>query len=100
MTVNNSNTQSTQPTDDQIDAAILAALTEAQASSGEELHSWAAIRQRLPGSLDRANERLIALWHAGRVWTCKVRGRNYVALGDADDVRLAEAHRARAPLAL
>ncbi|MDP7720756.1 hypothetical protein [Mycobacterium sp. TY814] len=100
MTVN-SNTQSTQPTDDQLDAAILAALTEAQTSSGgEELHPWAAIRQRLPGSLDRANERLIALHFAGRVWTCKIRGRNYVALGDADDMRLAEANRARAPLAL
>ena len=97
MTVNSNITE---PSDDQLDAAILAALTEAQASSGEELHPWAAIRQRLPGSLDHANERLIALWHAGRVWTFKHRGRNFVALGDADDVRLAEANRARAPLAL
>lgn len=98
MTVN---TNITEPSDDQIDDAILAALTEAQASSGgEELHPWAAIRQRVPSSLDHRNERLLALWHAGRVWTFKHRGRNYVALGDADDVRLAEANRARVPLVL
>jgi hypothetical protein len=40
---------------------------------------------------------LIALWLTGRVWLCKVRGRNYVALGDADDERLAAANRARVP---
>lgn len=86
----------TETTDDQIDAALLAALAE----RGEDLQPWAAILPRLPGSHDRKGERLIALWLTGRVWMCKVSGRNYVALGDADDERLAAANRARAPQVL
>lgn len=93
----NANSKTAEPTDEQIDAAILAALADA---GGEDLHPWAVIRRRLPGSPDRQSERLIALWFEGRVWLCKVRGRNYVALGDADDERLAAANRARVPLVL
>jgi hypothetical protein len=90
-------TKITEPTDDQIDAAILAALADA---GGEGLHPWAAIRRRLPGSHDRKGERLIALWLTGRVWLVKIAGRNYVNLGDADDMRLAAANRARVPRVL
>jgi hypothetical protein len=73
-------TSNTEPTDDQVDAAILAALTEG--GGGDDLHSWAEIRRRVPGSLDHRNERLIALWFAGRVYTIKIAGRNYVSLDD------------------
>lgn len=90
-------TETTEPTDDRIDAAILAALTDA---GSDDLHPWAVIRRRLPGSHDRKGQRLIALWHKGRVYVIKVRGRNYVSLGDADDVRLAAANHARVPLVL
>ncbi|WP_155763665.1 hypothetical protein [Mycobacterium asiaticum] len=90
-------TETTEPTDDRIDAAILTALTDAGC---DDLHLWAAIRRRVPGSHDRKGERLIALWHAGRVYLIKIAGRNYVGLGDADDMRLAAANRARAPLVL
>jgi|GEM_PF-6804776 len=84
-------------TDEQIDAAILAALAEA---GSDELRPWADVRRRLPGSRDRKGERLIALWHTGRVWLVKIAGRNYVSLGDADDVRLAATNRNRVPLVL
>lgn len=77
--------KTTEPTDEQIDAAILAALAKA---GRDDVHPWAAIRPRVPGSDDRKGDRLVALWLAGRVWLCKVRGRNYVALGDADDERI------------
>lgn len=84
-------------TDDQIDAALLAALVDA---GREELHPWAVIRRRLPGSDDRKSERLIALWLEGRTYVIKVKGRNYVGLGDADDMRLAAANHARVPWVL
>jgi len=90
-------TSHNETTDDQIDAALLAALADA---GGEELHPWAVIRRRLPGSDDRKSERLIALWLEGRAYVIKVKGRNYVGLGDADDMRLAAANRARVPLVL
>ena len=88
---------STEPTDNHIDTAILSALTEA---GGDDLHPWAAIRLRVPGSLDGKTKRLLALWHTGRVYVIKVAGRNLVGLGDADDERLATANRNRTPLAL
>lgn len=90
-------TETTEPTDNPVDAAILAALTDA---GGDELHPWAVIRQKVPGSLDRKAERLIALYHAGRVYLIKIAGRNYVGLGDADDMRLSAVNRARVPLVL
>jgi hypothetical protein len=86
------NTQTIESTDTEIDAAILDALADA---GGEDLHPWAAIRRRVPGSLDRKAERLVALWFEGRVYVIKIRGRNYVGLGDANDLRLAAADRAR-----
>jgi len=89
--------ETTEPTDGPIDAAILAALTDA---GGEDLHPWAVIRRRVPGSLDCKTERLIALYHIGRVYLMKIAGRNYVGLGDADDMRLAAANNARVPLVL
>ena len=81
-----------QITDDRIDAAILAALADA---GRDDLHPWAAIRRRLPGTFDQQTERLTALWLTGGAYVVKVGGRNYVGLGDADDVRLATANRAR-----
>lgn len=84
-------------TDDQIDAAILTALAGA---GTDDLHSWAEVRRRLPGSENRKGERLVALWHTGRVWLVKIGGLNYVGLGDADDVRLAAANPNRIPLVL
>ncbi|MCV7057752.1 hypothetical protein [Mycolicibacterium gilvum] len=80
--------KTTEPTDEQVDAAILAALADA---GRDDVHPWAAIRRRVPGSHDRKGDRLVALWLTGRVWLCKVRGRNYVALGDADDERIVAA---------
>ena len=89
-----------QMTDDQIDAALLAALAE----TADDLQPWAAVRRRLPGSLDRKAERLVALWLTGRVWLCRIKGRDYVGLGDGDDERIAAAAtaegRVRAPLVL
>lgn len=84
-------------TDDQIDAAILAALADA---GDGDLLPWAEVRRRLPGSESQKGDRLIALWHTGRVWLVKIGGRNYVGLGDADDERLAAANRNRVPLVL
>lgn len=81
-----------QITDDRIGAAILATLADA---GRDDLHPWAAIRRRLPGTLDEQAERLTALWLTGCAYVVKVGGRNYVGLGDADDVRLAAANRAR-----
>jgi len=94
------NSKTIEPTDEQIDAAILAALAE----TADDLQPWAAVRRRLPGPLDRKGERLIALWATGRVWLCKVGGGNFVILGDADDERNAAAAKAegrvRAPVVL
>jgi hypothetical protein len=94
------NSKTIEPTDEQIDAAILAALAE----TADDLQPWAAVRRRLPGPRDRKGERLIALWATGRVWLCKVRGGNFVILGDADDERNAAAAKAegrvRAPVVL
>jgi len=90
--------------DEQVDAAILAALREADGGGGSDVHPWAVIRRRLPGTEARQSERLVALWHAGRVWLCKVGGSNYVALGDTSDRVLAARAKAegrvRAPLVL
>lgn len=83
-------------TDEQIDAAILAAITNTPA----ELHTWAAVQKQVPGSRDRKSGRLIALWHQGRVWLVRIAGKNYLTLGDPDDRRQAVADRARTPRAI
>lgn len=75
----------TEPTNDEIDQAILAAL----ADTDTELVHWAALRQDVPGSVSRKAEALTRLWLAGRVYLMKVRGHNLVALGDALDRQMA-----------
>lgn len=83
-------------TDDQIDAALLAALE----AVGEELAPWAELRGQLPGGRDRANERLVALWQSGAVYLMKISGRNFVGRGDHDDRTLATRCPNRSPLDL
>lgn len=75
----------TAPTDDQIDRSILDALAESDA----ELVPWAALRLRLPGGIGRKADALTRLWLAGRVYLIKVRGCNYVGLGDEHDLQMA-----------
>lgn len=76
---------STAPTDDEIDRMIIDALAETDA----ELVPWAALRRRVPGGIGRKAEALTRLWLAGRVYLIKVRGRNYVGLGDEHDAQMA-----------
>lgn len=63
-------------TDEQIDRMILDALAETDA----ELVPWAAVRQSVPGGVDRKAEALTQLWLAERVYLIKAKGRNYVGL--------------------
>ncbi|OBF56730.1 hypothetical protein A5756_10590 [Mycobacterium sp. 852002-53434_SCH5985345] len=72
-------------TDDEIGRMILGALAE----SGEQLMAWAALRRRIPGGHWRAGESLTRLWLAGCVYLVKVKGRNYVGLGDEQDAQIA-----------
>lgn len=83
-------------TDDEIDAALLQAVD----AVGDELVPWAELRRQLPGSRDRAGERLVALWQSGEVYLIKASGRNFVGRGDHDDRRLAAAQPNRSPLDL
>jgi hypothetical protein len=75
----------TYPTNDEIDRAILNAL----ADTGEELVPWAALRQRVPGNSGRKGEAFVRLWSEGSIWAIKIQGRNYLALGDEHDARIA-----------
>ncbi|GAT09375.1 hypothetical protein H7I77_01855 [Mycolicibacterium novocastrense] len=88
MTV--SPTTATEPTDDEIDAAILREID----TSRDEFVPWAQVRERVPGSFWRKGEALARLFCSGRVYAIKVRGRNYVALGDEHDIEIAKRHKA------
>ncbi|QLL05586.1 hypothetical protein [Mycobacterium vicinigordonae] len=72
-------------TDDDIEHAILNAL----AATNEELVSWAALRRHLPGSYWAKAGALDRLWIDGKVYVVRVRGRNYVGLGDELDAQMA-----------
>ncbi|MGV7277007.1 hypothetical protein PJJ83_07875 [Mycobacterium kansasii] len=80
----------TDPTDDEIDTAILREID----ASRDEFVAWAVIRERVPGSFWRKGEALARLFCDGRVYTIKVRGRNYVALGDEHDIEIAKRRKA------
>ncbi|MEZ0341756.1 hypothetical protein ACAG25_17455 [Mycobacterium sp. pV006] len=88
MTV--SPTTMTEPTDDEIDAAILREID----ASRDEFVPWALIRERVPGSFWRKGEALARLFCDGRVYAIKNRGRNYVALGDEHDIEIAKRRKA------
>jgi hypothetical protein len=62
--------------DGEIDVAILNALAQTDA----ELVSWAVLRQRIPGDIQRQGEAFVRLWTEGRIWATKIQGRNFVAL--------------------
>jgi hypothetical protein len=62
-------------TDQQLEAAILAALSDAVG----EVVAWADLREKLPtATLWRKGEALVRLHQAGRLSVFKVAGRNYV----------------------
>ncbi len=79
-----------EPTADEIDSAILAAL----APTGEELVCWNTIRDRLPGGFWAKTEALLRLYWDGLVYTIKVRGTPYVSLADECDRQIAAKARA------
>jgi hypothetical protein len=79
------------PTDDEIDAAILAAL----APTGEELRPWARIASRVPGCFWCKARALLRLHEEGKVYHTKIAGRPYVGLGDDTDAQLARRARAQ-----
>lgn len=82
--------ESTEPTDDEIDAAILREID----SSRDEFVSWAVIRERVPGSFSRKTEALTRLFCDGRIYVIKSRGCNYVARGDEYDVEIVKRRKA------
>ncbi|GFG68098.1 hypothetical protein MKUB_55880 [Mycobacterium kubicae] len=74
------------PTDEQVEQMILDTLAETR----EELVPWAWLRRRLPVTgFWRALAALDRLWLDGRVYVIRVRGCNYVGLGDEHDMRMA-----------
>jgi hypothetical protein len=83
---------------------ILAALT-AEAAWGRDVVAWARIRRVLPPELRPFDASVLTeLWFSGKVWTCSVRGRWQVALGDVSDLARAArdlaGHRVTTPLAV
>lgn len=67
----------TSATDDELDAAILAAIRE---SPGESA-AWSVLREKLPAaSLSRKASALVRLHTAGQVHAVKIGGRTYVSL--------------------
>jgi hypothetical protein len=81
-------------TDDELDAAILAAVVDLAAATGDELVSWAVVRWRVPGDDDRKLARFTTMLCDGRLYALKAHGRNYVGLGDEVEQELAAANRA------
>lgn len=73
------------PTDEQIEAAILNAL----APIGDKLVLWTPIRDRLPGDFWAKTEALQRLFEDGKVYLIKMWGRPYVCLGDDADAEIA-----------
>lgn len=90
MTVSPTTNSLTEPTDDEIDAAILCEIN----ASRDEFIAWAVIRERVPGSFWRKSEALARLFCDGLVYVIKARGQNYVALGDEYDVEIARRRKA------
>lgn len=78
-------------TDDEIDAAILAAL----APTGEELVSWARIDPLVPGGFWPKAQAVLRLHEEGEIYLTRTGGRAYVGLGDDADRLLAAAAKAR-----
>lgn len=67
----------TRATDDELDAAILAALRE----SPGEFAAWSVLREKLPAaSSSRTASALVRLHTAGHVHAIKLGGRTYVSL--------------------
>jgi hypothetical protein len=82
------------PTDEQIEAAILAALEP----TGDELMSWAVIQRQVPGCFWCKATALLRLHEEGKVYHVKIAGRPYVGLGDDADAELARRARAQGRL--
>jgi hypothetical protein len=80
----------TEPTADEIDAAILAALAE----TGDELVCWTSIQHRVPGSWWAKTEAYTRLWLDYRINAMKIRGSPYCWLPDAFDLEVAAQARA------
>jgi hypothetical protein len=70
-------------TDDEIDAAILAAL--ADVGGAERPVRWSAIARRVPGTPWEQEMALVRLWHSWRIYCLKIRGRLFLSLSDASD---------------
>lgn len=80
----------TSPTDDLTDEQVEQMILDALAETSEELVSWAWLRRRLPVTgFWRKLAALDRLWVEGRVYVIRVRGSNYVGLGDEHDIRMA-----------
>jgi hypothetical protein len=76
------------PTDDEIDASILAALTD-------ELVPWSVIQRHVIGCYWCKATALMRLHDDGSIYLVKVRGRPYVCLGDDADAQLARIAKAQ-----
>lgn len=76
------------PTDDEIDASILAALTD-------ELVPWSVVQRHVIGCYWCRAEALVRLHDQGRIYVTKLGGRPYVCLGDDADAELARIAKAQ-----
>lgn len=76
MTTAAAPTATPETTEDQIDAAILAALIP----TDTELVAWRTIRPQLPGSWWQQTRALTRLFESGAVYAVMIDGRNYVCL--------------------
>jgi hypothetical protein len=80
-----------QPTADEIDAAILAAL----APTGEKMVAWTTIRDRVPGTFWAKAEAYDRLWQSWKIEAMKIAGTPYCGLPDALDRQIAAEARAQ-----
>ncbi|GAC68865.1 hypothetical protein GS4_19_00550 [Gordonia soli NBRC 108243] len=82
-------------TDDEIDAAILSALTDLAPNDGD-LVRWSRVRAQLPGGCGywQAHEAQHRLWRAGQIVLVQVHGTPWVGLAD-ECSRMADAACAR-----
>lgn len=68
-------TQPTKATDEQLDAAIMAAVRDA----GGELLAWAKLRERLPAASNWSKDQaLVRLHQSGKLCALKADGRTYI----------------------
>jgi hypothetical protein len=77
-------------TDEQVDAAILAAL----APTGDELVRWKAIEPRVPGGFWQKAQACQRLYDFGRIYVIKIGGTPYMGLADECDRQIAARYRA------